>query len=91
MIKVFVRMNIQEKNLCYMLSVKREDTIFKEINEELMCPYMLLDQNCPLPYEVWNSALYNINLWHNEQTSKTLWHVMFGAYIPDIEVNDEMS
>ena len=58
-------MDIHQKN------AKVADSINKEI-QKLICPYMLLDAWCLIPYEIWSCAIHDPDTWMRDDSEK-LW------------------
>jgi len=65
-----------------MKDIKVNNSLENEVMHQIcLCPYILLDQNCLLPFGMWNKSLHSHDNWI-QKDSQLLWHLMFGAYVP---------
>jgi len=67
MIKMFVEHNLKEMNESYMYAFKQSHAFYFE-TKSLLQPYLLLDENCLVPFEMWNSVLHKPVLWSSERS-----------------------
>jgi len=64
MIKLFVEYNLEKNDKDYQSALKVEEAIYKECfkkEAEAENPYILLDKNCLVPIEMFNSVLHRMN------------------------------
>ena len=74
--------------------MKLEEAFYKECFEEdavAKNPYILLDKNCLVPIEMFNSVLHRMNSdslkkkINNAKKNKKLWNILFAAFKPKMD------
>jgi len=68
-----------------MKDIKDNRSLEREVMHQVcLCPYILLDHHCLVPFGMWNRSLHSYDNWV-QNDGQLLWHLMFGAYIPQID------
>ena len=64
------------------------DTFLKdEKKKEPVCPLLLLQNECLIPYEMQMSSVFNFKelIKKNKTMARDQWDCLFGAFIPEID------